>query len=146
MMGRNHVNAKAAKTAKEESFEKMLCALCDLCVQRDSFTSSLGERQRRVRIQIEGRDVPRTELSEPSGGDHRRVVRRQLKARKEGRNLATQTTFLQLRPQTAVRRDTARDANALRVISARRVEHAIDERCHDDALKGRADVRDLALG
>src|SRR2546425_7958533 len=41
-MRRNHVNAKAAKTAKEESFEKTLCALCDLCVQRDSFTSSLG--------------------------------------------------------------------------------------------------------
>src|SRR2546428_13769911 len=43
-MRRNHVNAKAAKTAKEESFEKMLCALCDLCVQRDSFTSSKGLR------------------------------------------------------------------------------------------------------
>src|SRR2546425_5125133 len=42
-MRRNHVNAKAAETAKEESFEKMLCALCDLCVQRDSFTSSYHE-------------------------------------------------------------------------------------------------------
>src|SRR2546428_5013713 len=48
-MRRNHVNAKAAKTAKEESFEKMLCALCDLCVQRDSFTSSLAEGLYRAR-------------------------------------------------------------------------------------------------
>src|SRR2546427_3113877 len=35
---------KGRQDRKEESFEKMLCALCDLCVQRDSFTSSLAER------------------------------------------------------------------------------------------------------
>src|SRR2546425_13223935 len=33
---------KGREDRKEESFEKMLCALCDLCVQRDSFTSSLA--------------------------------------------------------------------------------------------------------
>jgi len=31
------------------SFEKMLCALCDLCVQRDSFTSSKGLRYLQIR-------------------------------------------------------------------------------------------------
>src|SRR3989442_10175773 len=31
---------KGREDRKEEPFEKMLCALCDLCVQRDSFTSS----------------------------------------------------------------------------------------------------------
>jgi hypothetical protein len=36
---------KGREDRKEESFEKMLCALCDLCVQRDSFTSSLAERK-----------------------------------------------------------------------------------------------------
>jgi len=36
---------KGREDRKEESFEKMLCALCDLCVQRDSFTSSFAERQ-----------------------------------------------------------------------------------------------------
>src|SRR2546428_13071134 len=37
---------KGREDRKEESFEKMLCALCDLCVQRDSFTSSKGLRDR----------------------------------------------------------------------------------------------------
>src|SRR3989442_14768437 len=35
---------KGREDGKEESFEKMLCALCDLCVQRDSFTSSKASR------------------------------------------------------------------------------------------------------
>src|SRR2546426_230584 len=33
---------KGREDRKEESFENMLCALCDLCVQRDSFTTSSG--------------------------------------------------------------------------------------------------------
>src|SRR3989441_3331980 len=37
---------KGREDRKEESFEKMLCALCDLCVQRDSFTSSKAVARR----------------------------------------------------------------------------------------------------
>src|SRR2546425_7358817 len=63
-MRRNHVNAKAAKTAKEESFEKMLCALCDLCVQRDSFTSSEGDG-----LGLPGKQ--RLDRAAETGKDHR---------------------------------------------------------------------------
>src|SRR5206468_7614468 len=62
------------------------------------------------------------------------------------RNLAPAAALLKLRAQTAVRRDAACYADALRVISAGGVEQAVDERCHDDALEARADVGDFVLG
>src|SRR2546427_12018832 len=39
---RKNVHAKAAKNAKEETFEKKLFAACDLCVLRGFLTKSSG--------------------------------------------------------------------------------------------------------
>src|SRR5439155_17318824 len=79
-------------------------------------------------------------------GDHRGVVGRELKAWKKRRDLASVATLLQFGSEPAVRRDTAGNADALRLISPRSVEQAIEQRGDDNPLKAGADVGDLLFG
>src|SRR5207249_1613350 len=100
----------------------------------------------RVGVQVCRGDRPCTEFPQPSGGNHGRVVRRQLKTWHKCRNLAELAVELQLGAQPAIGRDAARNPDASCLKPSRGVEHTLDEEPDHDALETCADIGNLAIG